>query len=39
MKPFIPHVLLKTVREGSGRTPAILTFPELLNIAEGREVF
>jgi len=30
--------LLKQLREGSGRRPAILAFPELLNIAEGRKV-
>jgi Fic family protein len=30
--------LLKQLREGSGRRPAILAFPELLNIAEGRSV-
>ncbi len=29
---------LKQLREGSGRRPAILSFPELLNIAEGRQV-
>jgi Fic family protein len=28
---------LKQLREGSGRRPAILSFPELLNIAEGRQ--
>lgn len=31
--------LLMAVREASGRRPAILAFPELLNIAEGRSVF
>ncbi|GMU36490.1 MAG: hypothetical protein AMXMBFR22_06810 [Phycisphaerae bacterium] len=31
--------LLKELRAGSGRRPAILIFPELLNIAEGRKVF
>lgn len=30
--------LLKLLREGAGRRPAILAFPELLNIAEGRKV-
>ena len=30
--------LLKQLREGSGRRPAILAFPELLNTAEGRKV-
>jgi Fic family protein len=28
--------VLRTIREGAGRRPAILAFPELLNIAEGR---
>jgi hypothetical protein len=28
--------VLTTVREGSGRRPAIYAFPTLLNIAEGR---
>ncbi len=31
--------LLKTLIEASGRRSAVLTFPELLNIAEGREAF
>jgi Fic family protein len=31
--------ILRTVREGAGRRPAIYAFPALLNIAEGREVF
>lgn len=30
--------VLRTVRDGAGRRPAILAFPELLNIAEGRPV-
>jgi Fic family protein len=30
--------ILTTVREGSGRRAAILAFPQLLNIAEGRRV-
>ena len=30
--------MLKQLREGSGRRPAILAFPELLNTAEGRKV-
>lgn len=30
--------ILKTLREGAGRRPAILAFPELLNLAEGRRV-
>jgi Fic family protein len=31
--------LLKTLRESSGRRPAVYAFRELLNIAEGREAF
>lgn len=31
--------LLKELRTASGRRPAILCFPELLNIAEGRDSF
>jgi Fic family protein len=31
--------LLRVIREGSGRRSAILAFPELLNVAEGRDVF
>jgi hypothetical protein len=27
--------VLRTIREGAGRRPAILAFPDLLNIAEG----
>lgn len=30
--------VLRTVREGAGRRAAILAFPDLLNIAEGRAV-
>jgi hypothetical protein len=30
--------LLKALRSGKGRQAAVLAFPELLNIAEGREV-
>lgn len=31
--------LLKTIRKSSGRRPAFFAFTELLNIAEGRDVF
>ena len=31
--------MLRTLREPSGRRAAILAFPDLLNVAEGREVF
>jgi len=31
--------VLVTAREGSGRMPAVMAFPELLNIAEGKEIF
>ena len=31
--------ILKTLREAKGRRPAFYTFPELLNIAEGKVVF
>lgn len=31
--------VLRTIREGAGRRPAILAFTDLLNIAEGRPVF
>jgi Fic family protein len=30
--------ILRTIRQGSGRRPAVLAFPALLNIAEGRAV-
>ena len=30
--------ILVTLREGSGRRPQILAFPELLNLCEGHEV-
>lgn len=30
--------VLKTLREGAGRRPAIIAFPALLNLAEGRQV-
>jgi hypothetical protein len=30
--------ILRTIREGSGRRPAIVAFPEHLDIAEGRRV-
>jgi hypothetical protein len=31
--------LLCDLRPASGRRPAVLTFPELLNVSEGRAVF
>jgi Fic family protein len=31
--------LIKRLREGAGRTPAIYALPQLINIAEGRTVF
>ena len=31
--------ILKTLREASGRRPAVYAFSELLNVAEGRSVF
>ena len=31
--------MLRVLRPASGRRPAILAFPELLNIAEGKEAF
>jgi len=31
--------VLRTIREGAGRRAAILAFPDLLNIAEGKRVF
>lgn len=31
--------LITKIREGSGRTPAIYAFPQLINIAEGKPVF
>jgi Fic family protein len=34
-----PDGLLKTLRESGGRRPAVYAFRELLNMAEGREVF
>ena len=36
---FKSRGLLTEVRQGGGRRSAILAFPELLNIAEGRKVF
>ena len=33
------HGVLKTVTAAAGRRPAVYSFPALLNIAEGREVF
>lgn len=31
--------IIKVLRKSSGRTPATYAFSDLLNIAEGREVF
>ena len=31
--------MLRELQEASGRRSAILAFPDLLNLAEGREVF
>jgi Fic family protein len=33
------HKLLRTLRESRGRQPAVLAFPELLNISEGADAF
>lgn len=38
LKPLLEAGLLTQLREGAGRRAAILAFPELLNIAEGRPV-
>ena len=31
--------ILRTIREGSGRQPTMLVFPDVLNVAEGRDIF
>lgn len=31
--------IIRKVREGSGRTPAVYAFPQLMNLAEGKRVF
>ncbi len=31
--------VITRIREGGGRTPAVYAFPELVNIAEGRDIF
>lgn len=36
---FKDEGLLREIREARGRRPAAFTFPQLLNIAEGRDVF
>lgn len=40
--PMLRHLreaeILRTIREASGRRPAIIAFPALLNIAEGKKV-
>jgi len=38
LKVLRDNGVLKTLRPGSGRRPAVLAFPELLNVAEGRDV-
>ncbi len=38
IKPLLNEGVIVTLREGAGRRPATLAFPQLLNIAEGREV-
>lgn len=39
LNQFKTNGILTEVRQGGGRRSAILAFPELLNIAEGRKVF
>ena len=39
LKGLTENKILKTLRTGSGRRPALLLFPDVLNIAEGHEVF
>lgn len=39
LRSFKEEGLLKEIRPARGRRPAAYTFPKLLNIAEGREVF
>ena len=39
LKVFRQDGILKVLSEGSGRRPAVLAFPKLLNIVEGRMVF
>ena len=36
---LLKNGVLKIIRESSGRKPAIYVFPELINTAEGKEVF
>ena len=36
---LLENGILKIIRESSGRKPAIYVFPELINTAEGKEVF
>ncbi len=31
--------ILRTLQEGSGRRPATMTFPEIINIVEGQDLF
>ena len=38
LKQLREQKIIAVLREGSGRKPSILCFPELLNIAEGREI-
>lgn len=38
IKQLLDAGVVVTLREGAGRRPATLAFPQLLNIAEGREV-
>lgn len=38
IKQLLDAGVIVTLREGAGRRPATLAFPQLLNIAEGREV-
>ena len=39
LRLMVDSDLLRTVRAGSGRRSAIFAFSELLNIAEGRDIF
>ncbi len=39
VRQLIKEDLLSTLREGAGRRAAIIAFPQLLNLAEGRDAF
>lgn len=38
LRILVQNDVIRVLREGAGRSPAIYAFPELINVAEGKKV-